>query len=286
MKQTEFKSETMVLPIVDLHPMFPRPKHTRGIRNYRKIVSSIREVGLIEPLAVVDLEGRYYIKDGNLRWQALKELGMTKVECLVSTDIDAYTYNKRVNPLSPVQAHAMIDRAVKQGADPDKIAATLNVSRDWVQRMEKLVEGISPKVVEKLKLRVLGRKFFDELKKVKPERQLEILYLVEATDDYSHEYMKALVLTTPIDKLVEKQLNRKVQRDQLQSELAGRLLAMEGEFRKATLSFRDNVFNLIKISAYTRQILRNKQVHEFLNRCYPDLLVEFEKVASDASLNV
>jgi len=286
MKQTEFKSETMVLPIVDLNPMFPRPKHTRGIRNYRKIVSSIREVGLIEPLAVVDMEGRYYIKDGYLRWEALKELGMTKVECLVSTDIDAYTYNKRVNPLSPVQAHAMIDRAVKQGADPDKIAATLNVSRDWVQRLEKLIEGISPKVVEKLKHRVLGRKFFDEFKKVKPERQLEILYLVEATDDYSYEYMKALVLTTPIDKLVDKPSNRKVRRDQLQSELAGRLLAMEDEFLKATLSFRDNVFNLIKISAYTRQILRNEQVHEFLNRCYPDLLIEFEKVASDASLNV
>jgi len=286
MNLTGFDSATVLLPVAELSPLFPRQNGVRGIRNYRRIVSSIRELGLIEPLVVVDQGGKYFIKDGYLRWEALKELGLTQAECLISSDFDAYTYNKRVNPLALVQTHAMIDRAVKQGADPQRIASTLNVSRDWVQRMEKLVEGVSPAVVERLKQRVVGRRFFDELKKVKPERQLEILQLVEATDDYSPEYIRALVLTTPAEMLVNASSTVSSPRNPAQAELTKRLQVMEAEFRKASLTFRDNVFNLVKIAAYTRLILHNDRVREFLGQCYPDLLLEFEKIASDVSLNI
>lgn len=281
-----YSPETVILPVLDLNPLFPRSKQPSRIRNYRKIVSSIRELGLIEPLVVVDIEGRHYIKDGYLRWQALIELGQTKVECLISSDLDAYTYNKRVNPIAPVQTQAMIDRAVKLGVDPDRIAATLNVSRKWVKRLGNLIEGIAPEAVERLKRRVVGQKFFDELRKVKSERQMEILHLVEASDDYSPEYIKALVLTTPPQMLVAKSQSAKPERNKTHIELAGRLQVMEAEFRKASCSFRDNVFNLVKIAAYTRQLLRNNNIREFLGNNYPDILLDFEKIANDNSLNV
>ena len=286
MENVGFMPETRTISVVDLFPFYGRQSLKDKRSNYRRIVSSIREVGLIEPLVVVEIEGRYYIKDGYLRWKALMDLGITKAECLVGTDKDAYTYNKRVNPLAPIQAHAMIERAVKQGVDPEKIAATLNVSRGWVKGMEKLVEGVSPEVVEKLKQRVVGKKFFTELKKVKPERQMEILNLTEASNDYTVEYMRALVLSTPVQFRVNGGSVSKKAETKMQDDLAGRLRILEEEFRKASISFRDNVFNLVKLCGYIRHLLRNTAVCSFLKASYPDILVEFEKIANDPSLNM
>jgi len=281
-----FLPETIILPVNELYPMFTRPVQVKKRNFYRTIISSIREIGLIEPLVVVNKEGRYFIKDGYLRWQALKELGIEKVECLVGTDMDVYTYNKRVNALAPIQAQAMVEKAVKNGVDPDKIAAALNVSRDWVNRMENLLVGISPAVVDKLKHRVVTKTFFEELKKVLPERQIEILQIVEAADDYSPKYVRALVFATPPHQRANTVKKTRKLDSQAQVEMAGKLRAVETEFRKASETFRDNIFNLVKLSGYIRKLIGNAVVHDFLNRQYPDVLVEFEKIANDSSLNV
>ncbi len=285
MSEVGFTRETMVLPVSDLYPLFPRKIELKKSGTYKRIVSSIKELGMIEPIVVVERESRYFIKDGYLRWQALKELEIEIAECLMGTDLDSYTYNKRINALAPVQAHSMIDRAVKEGVDPDRIAAALNVSRDWVDSMETLIDGLSPEVVRKLKKRIVGKNFFIELKKVTHDRQLEILQLVEAADDYSVKYVKALVFATSIDQKVSKKGRPRINPRE-QEELAGQLKKVETEFRRASVIFRDNVFNLVKLSGYIRKLLSNQNLQKFLDRQYPDILFEFEKIANDPSLNV
>ena len=59
--------------------------------------------------------GAYFLLDGHLRIEALKELGIEEVECLIATDDDTYTYNKRVNRFPPIQEHRMIARAMDRG---------------------------------------------------------------------------------------------------------------------------------------------------------------------------
>ena len=285
MNNVGFTEETIELQVVDLYPLFPRKVEFKKSAPYKRIVSSIQELGMIEPIVVVERERRYFIKDGFLRWMALQELEIETAECLVGTDLDSYTYNKRVNALAPIQAHSMIDRAVKEGVNPDKIAAALNVSRDWVNVMEKLIKGLSPDVVSKLKKRIVGKNFFLELKKVTHERQLEILQLVEAADDYSVKYVKALVFATSIDQKLNKKARPRINPKD-QEELAGQLKKVETEFRRASVIFRDNVFNLVKLSGYIRKVLANGNLYKFLDRQYPDILVEFEKIANDPSLNV
>ncbi|MGO9941655.1 MAG: ParB N-terminal domain-containing protein, partial [Rhodoblastus sp.] len=69
---------------------------------FRRISSSIAEVGVVEPLIVSRMgkkEGTYLLLDGHLRLAALQDLGETKVRCLISQDDEAFTYNKRVNRL-------------------------------------------------------------------------------------------------------------------------------------------------------------------------------------------
>jgi ParB-like chromosome segregation protein Spo0J len=53
----------------------------------------------------------YLLLDGHMRIQAMRELGATEVNCIVSIDDEGFTYNKRVNRLATVQQHRMVVRA-------------------------------------------------------------------------------------------------------------------------------------------------------------------------------
>src|SRR5687768_11722196 len=67
---------------------------------YAQIAASIREVGIIAPPVVArdrSDAGKYLLLDGHLRIDVLKDMGASDVMCLVSTDDEAFTYNKRVN---------------------------------------------------------------------------------------------------------------------------------------------------------------------------------------------
>src|SRR5687767_6613054 len=87
-------------------------------RKFRQIVSSIAEIGLIEPLSVAPVNGKseqHLLLDGHMRLAALRELGHSEVPCLVAKDDEGYTYNNRVNRLSTIQEHFMIRRAIERG---------------------------------------------------------------------------------------------------------------------------------------------------------------------------
>ena len=51
-----------------------------------------------------------------MRIEALRDLGETEVDCLIATDDETFTYNKRVNRLSAPQEHRMIVRAIERAA--------------------------------------------------------------------------------------------------------------------------------------------------------------------------
>ena len=52
-------------------------------------------------------KGKYLLLDGHLRIEILKELGALGVICLVATEDEAFTYNKRINRLATIQEHKM-----------------------------------------------------------------------------------------------------------------------------------------------------------------------------------
>ena len=62
-------------------------------RKFKQIVSSIREIGLIEPLLVIKPDPEapgFLLLDGNLRVLALKELGRETAPCLIAKDFETY----------------------------------------------------------------------------------------------------------------------------------------------------------------------------------------------------
>lgn len=102
---------TIIVAISQLVPRKTTRPGTKDSNKYNQILASVRVVGLVEPPVVIpdpNHPGQYFLQDGHLRIEALKALGVEDVKCLVATDDDTYTYNKRINRLPPIQEHRMI----------------------------------------------------------------------------------------------------------------------------------------------------------------------------------
>ena len=110
-----FEQTSVTLSLTQIVPLKTLRPGTKESKKYAQILGSIRVIGLVEaPVVTPDRKksGRYFLLDGHLRIEALKDLAIESVECLVSTDDEAYTYNKRINRISAVQEHRMIKRAI------------------------------------------------------------------------------------------------------------------------------------------------------------------------------
>jgi len=114
----------------------------------------------VEPLMVFPNKkqpGQYLIMDGHLRYHALKELGNTEADCIVAHEDESFTYNNKINRVSPIQEHAMIMKAIKNGVSPERIAATLKLKVDRVRETMNLLNGVHPEAVEIMKDKQITR---------------------------------------------------------------------------------------------------------------------------------
>jgi ParB-like chromosome segregation protein Spo0J len=132
MNEAKFAFEMRRIRVLleDILPVRQVKSPQKAAGRYHTILASIREVGLIEPLMIhpqKGMPGKYLLLDGHMRHHALKELGETEADCLISTQDESYTYDARVNRLNPIQEHKMITRAVKNGVPPERIAAAFNL---------------------------------------------------------------------------------------------------------------------------------------------------------------
>ena len=63
--------------------------------------------------------------DGHIRLAALKELKKNEAPCLISKDDEAFTYNHKVNRVSPIYEHLMIMKAIKNGVAEQDICRSI-----------------------------------------------------------------------------------------------------------------------------------------------------------------
>ena len=119
---------------------------------------------------------------------AVIRLGQTEVECLVSTDDEAFTYNKRISRLSAIQEHRMIAKAIERSVPRDKIARALNINVRSIARKEQLLDGICEEAISLLKDKMCPLAVFDVLRKMNPLRQIEAAELLINANNFSVSY--------------------------------------------------------------------------------------------------
>lgn len=200
-----FERQTVSVDLDDLLPLRQVPPEVLKSREFYQILSSVREVGIIEPPSVIAQEGgtgKCYLAHGYLRVEALRILEIPTVVCLIATDDEAYTYNKRVTRLAPIQEHRMILKAIERGVSEARIARALNVNIESIRKKRDLLRGICPEAVTLLRDRQSPYETFRCLRSMRPLRQIEAVQLMIDIKNFSVSYARSLLLATPRDQLV------------------------------------------------------------------------------------
>jgi ParB-like chromosome segregation protein Spo0J len=251
---------------------------------YIQIAASIREVGIIEPPVVArdrGVRGKYLLLDGHIRVEILKDMGETEVVCLISTDDEAFTYNRRVNRIAMVQEHKMILKAVARGVSEERIARALNVNVSEIRRKRRLLDGICPEAAEVLKDKHVPIHSFAELRKMAPLRQIEAAELMVAMNKYTIPYAKSLLAATPQDQLADAAKSKAIKGlTENQMALMERESAnLDREFKMAEQAYGIDHLDLVLAKGFLAKMLGNARVVRYLSQNHREILSEFQKIA-------
>lgn len=279
-----FEEAGLKIAIADINPLKIVDDTLRKTTKYVQIAASIREVGIVEPPIVARDQsdtGKYLLLDGHLRVDVLKELGKTEVACLISTDDEAFTYNKRVNRLATVQEHRMIVKAIERGVPQERIAKALNVNIAHIVVKRRLLDGICPEVAEILKDKHIAIHTFSELKKMVPLRQIEAAELMVAMNKYTVNYAKSLLAATPNEQLIESGKPKHITglSDEQVALMERESVSLEREFKIAERSYGTDHLDLVLSNGYLAKLLANAKVVRYLAQHHSDILAEFQKLA-------
>ena len=283
-----FEDECVVLSIASILPVRSLGKTVRSSRKYRQIAASIREVGLVEPPVVVrdaNNPQTFLLLDGHLRIEILKDIGLNEVECLISSDDEAFTYNKRISRLAPIQEHKMIRRAIERGAPEEKIAKALSISVQSVQRKVRLLDGICEEAIGLLKDKACSIAIFDVLRKMKPIRQIETAELLINANNYSVSYVSAILAGTPQAQLVQgdKPKLLKGMTAEAMARMERELTRLQEAITSVQDSYGKDHLHLTVVKGYLARLIGNPRIVRYLNQHRPEFMSEFQHVAEMTS---
>lgn len=283
-----FEQQVHQIPISKLLPTRALPKGVHESVKYRRIAASVAEVGLIEPISVArQRDGTFLILDGHVRLDALVALGATVASCVVASDDESFTYNKRVNRLATIQEHYMIVRALERGVSEEKLARALNVDVKVIRQRRHLLSGISQDVAELLKDKPVGHNAFQKLRKMKPIRQLEVAELMVSANNYTSSYAKALLATSkPADLHKPDELKKSTglsteQMARLEREMA----ALNDDYKELEVSYGDDMLVLVVASGFLERLMSKPEIERFLETRHPEFSENFRAIVQATSLD-
>ncbi len=264
------------LPIVKL---VPRTKRKIDKKYYRRIEASIRAVGLIEPLVVFPVSDQYEILDGCLRYGILLEMGVETVPCLIGSQRESFTGNRMVNRLSTSQEMRMLRKSLEE-LDEKTIANALGIAGIKHRLNQGLLKKLDPLVAKAFEAEKITKSCAVELAHVKPDRQVEILKLMESCDDHSVTFAKGMVLKTAVGRRAKTNGAKTpwTRADEKKNDLLKRLRDAEQQQDFYSGLYRQYTTNLLKMVIYVRSLLSSEKVKQYLESHHPDQLQLFDEI--------
>jgi RepB plasmid partitioning protein/ParB-like nuclease domain len=278
-----FEPNCVVVPISKILPVKTLRKSVKDSQKYLQIAASITEVGLVELPVVTrhhDPPDSYLLLDGHLRVEILKDMGKTEVECLISTDDEDYTYNKRISRLAAIQEHQMMKRAIANGVSQERLARALNINVGSLQRRVRMLDGICAEALNLLKDKPCPVRTFEILKKMVPLRQIEAAELLINANNFSAPYASAIYVSTPQDQLVNANQPKRVKG--MTPEAIGRMERELARLQENISSIEERYgtdnLHLTVAKGYLSKLLSNGRVVRYLSKRRPEYLSEFQNI--------
>jgi hypothetical protein len=279
-----FEDHIVKIPLSVITPQKTISHDQRSGNVYKQIESSIKEVGLIEPLIVFPRgPGDFLLLEGHVRLDILKSLGSTEIKCLLSKDDESYTYNRHVNYIPPVAQHFMLLEALKNGLTEERIAAALNVSVEAIRAKRDMLNGICPEAVQILIDRPVSPQVFTLLRKMKPVRQIEAAEHMLAGGTFTIPFAKALLTVTKPEMLDEPPSPRKLEATSIASRA---MLSEQNDYLLRDLksveeSYGTDVLALTVSIGYIERLINNPKISRYMERYHFDILQTVKQLISD-----
>ncbi|MFI8088938.1 ParB/RepB/Spo0J family partition protein [Streptomyces sp. NPDC086080] len=151
---------------IPLDAITPNPRQPREVFDedaLSELITSIKEVGLLQPVVVRQVEpGRYELIMGERRWRACHEAGLEAIPAIVrATDdekllLDALLENLHRAQLNPLEEAAAYDQLLKDfNCTHDQLADRIGRSRPQVSNTLRLLK-LSPTVQRRVAAGVLS----------------------------------------------------------------------------------------------------------------------------------
>lgn len=275
-----FGLHVIELPVDSIVPRSQMTQEIRKSRKYRQIEASIEHVGLVEPLVVYPLpDDQYLLLDGALRLDILKKRNEKTARCIISTDDEGYTYNKRVNHLSNIGEHYMILKALSNGVSEQDISLSLSVDVDTIRRKRSMLDGICPEAASLLTNRRVAVHTYCVLRKMKPLGQIQAAERMIHANNYSTKMANALLTITKPELLVnpQKQGRKSPGTDAKLELMQGEAETLLSDLKKVEDSYATQALDLTLTLGYIERLLANKSIEKYLTKHHSEILNEFRR---------
>jgi RepB plasmid partitioning protein/ParB-like nuclease domain len=280
-----FRQEVVELPLERLDPLKDVERKAIASKTYKQLKASLEHVGLIEPLAVYPRsDDKFVVVNGNLRLHILRQIGVKTARCTIALDDESYTYNRRVNPLSPITEHFMILKAIANGVTEQRIAAALNIDVKAIVQKRNLLDGICPEAVDLLKDKRANSRTFQCLRKMKPLRQIEAAELMVAGKNYSASFAESILSVTNPEQLVKPEKEgSKPADDESGSILEDAQDHVAGNLAAARKTYGADVLALAVVCRNLETLLANREIKKYLSINHAEVLRELKKLIEAVS---
>jgi len=280
-----FEKNCVEVDLSLLKAAVPLPAGVKTSVKYRQILKSIETIGIVEPIIVTldrDQPGHFVVLDGQMRLEALKDLGVAKALCLISTDDEGYTYNKRVNGLSVIQAHKMILKTAEGGVSVAQLAEALNLSANTIRAKFKLLDGICPEAIVLLAEKPAPSGIFKVLRQMKPLRQIDVAQTMVNLNTYSTRLATALLRNSSPDQLTPEVAQRSADAtpNEALKRLEQELAALQADTETLQEGFGPASLQLEIIKTHVgTALLNNAAVVRWLAKRRPDHLQQLQRLS-------
>lgn len=165
------------------NPMQPRISINN--QELQDLMSSIKEHGLIQPIAVIRTrEGKFILKAGQRRWLAHKELGLEKIKAIVE-DATNLSQEEEEKKLFEV---AIMENTHRDNLDPLELALSLKQAMDknFYTNLEELSQALSKSksyISKVFKVLSLEEEIIKDLENNKSTNDIESLYEIQKIKD-------------------------------------------------------------------------------------------------------
>lgn len=278
-----FEPKLLRVSFAQIAPLYIVSPRTKATVKFEQVAKTFLDVGLVEPMVVArDPKDprQYTLLDGHLRLEVLKDQGLTEAMCIVSTDDEAFTYNKRISRLATIQESKMILKALALGVPEERLAKALNINVRSLDEKRRLLDGICREAAELLKDKQVAMTGFRVLKKMKPMRQIEAAQLMVAMNKYTVNYARSLLAATPENQLIGGAKPKRIsgisreQLDLMEQESAN----LEREVRLVEDSYGTDHLDLILARGYVTKLMSNERVTKYMALHHDEFISEFEKI--------